>query len=319
MIAAKSPYQRILVTGAHGFLGSHIAPALREALNAEIIPVGRKDYDLLDLDRVEAMFREHKPDAVVHLAGKVGGIVSNKKYPADFFFENVVINTHVLDASHRAGVKRFVTMVGGCSYPAKAASPIGEDQMWNGLPQSESSPYAVAKKMVLVQAEAYRKQFDFNAVVLIPGNVYGEYDNFNAEYSHVIPAMIRRFLEAREKNVPSVPCYGSGRPTRDFVYAGDVAKLVPWFLLHYEGTEPVNISSGSRTPIRELAETIKHVTGYGGQIEWDTSKPDGQMDKIFAVERLQKLGLSCDTPLGVGLQRTMDWFFKARSEGTVRL
>lgn len=314
-----SPYKRILVTGATGFLGRHITPVLQRELDAQIIPVGSRDYNLLHRDQVEAMLRDTKPDAVVHLAAKVGGIIANKKYPAEFFYENIVINTQTFQACYQAGVKRFLTFIGGCSYPSTAPSPIAEAQMWNGFPQFEAAPYSVAKKVMLVMSESYRRQYGFNSVVLIPGNVYGEWDNFNEEYSHVIPAMIRRYTEARESGAKSMVAYGSGRPTRDFVYAGDVAALVPWFLLNYNSSEGVNISSGTRTPIRELAETIREVTGFQGPIEWDTSKPDGQMDKIFSVDKLHALGLSCPTPLREGLQRTADWFMRARKEGTVRV
>jgi len=191
--------------------------------------------------------------------------------------------------------------------------------MWEGYPQEESAPYSVAKKLMLVQSEAYRRQHGFNSVVLIPGNVYGEYDNFNLEYAHVIPALIRRFVEARERGADSVTCLGSGRPTRDFVYAGDVAELTGWFLLNYDSSDPVNISTGTRTSIRELAETIRSLTRYPGRIVWDTSAPDGQMDKIFCVERLHSLGLECSTTLEEGLRRTITWFERARREGTVRL
>jgi GDP-L-fucose synthase len=265
------------------------------------------------------MLDKFKPDAVIHLAARVGGIIANAKYPADFFYENIVINTHMFDAAYRAGVKKFLTTIGGCSYPAKVPSPIHEDSMWDGYPQMESAPYSIAKKMMLVQSEAYRRQHGFNSVVLIPGNLYGEYDNFDEEYSHVIPALIRRFLEAKEKGASSIACYGSGRPTRDFVYVGDVAALIPWFLLNYHASEPVNISSGTRTTIRELSETVREVVGFQGEITWDTSKPDGQMDKIFSVERLHQLGLNCPTRLKDGLRKTVDWFLKARNEKTVRL
>lgn len=316
---ARSQFQRIVVTGSTGFLGRHLVPALHEATGAQVIGVNRLDYDLLKPGAAEAMLRDIRPDAVVHLAAKVGGIVANKKYPADFFYENIVINTHTFHACFRFGVRKFLTFIGGCSYPAHAPSPIREEYMWDGYPQPESAPYSVAKKMMLVQSEAYRRQYGFNSVVLIPGNVYGEYDNFNLEYAHVIPALIRRFIEARESGASAVTCLGSGRPTRDFVYAGDVAALTGWFLLNYDSSEPVNISTGTRTSIRELAETIKRLTGFPGEINWDTSAPDGQMDKIFSVERLHSLGLKCTTSLEEGLRRTIAWFEKARQEGTVRL
>ena len=314
-----SPYKKILVTGATGFLGRHIVPALRRELNAEVVGVGRKDFDLLKPGSAEAMLAKFKPDAVVHLAARVGGIIANKKYPADFFYDNLMMNTVMLDASYKAGIRKFLTLMGGCAYPAKAPSPIPEELMWEGYPQSEAAPYSVAKKVVLVQSDSYRRQFGFNSVVLIPGNVYGEYDNFNEEYAHVIPALVRRFIEAKEKNAPAIACFGSGRPTRDFVYAGDVAAVIPWFLLNYDSSEPVNISSGTRITIKELSETIKEATGYPGAITWDTSKPDGQIDKIFSVERLHKLGLQCPTTLKDGLRKTVAWFLAARKEGSVRL
>ena len=193
-------FSRLLVTGARGFLGRHVTPALRAAYPAaEIAAVGRADCDLLDPAAIDRLLRDHRPDAVVHLAGKVAGIIANQKYPADFFYENLLINTQVFHACHRAGVSKFLTFIGGCSYPGSASSPIGENQMWNGFPQCESAPYSVAKKLMLVQSESYRRQHGFNSVVLIPGNVYGEYDNFGVEYAHVIPALIRRFVEARQR------------------------------------------------------------------------------------------------------------------------
>ncbi|HMP95480.1 MAG TPA: GDP-L-fucose synthase [Kiritimatiellia bacterium] len=314
-----SRFKKILVTGATGFMGHHIVPQLTENFSAEVIAVGRKDYDLLKPGLPEAMIRDTQPDCVVHLAAKSGGIVDNKKRPADYYYENMVMNTHVFHAAFEAGVAKLLTLMGGCSYPAKAVSPIGEDQMWNGFPQIESAGYSVAKKMLLVQSWAYRQQHGFNSVVLIPGNLYGEWDNFNLEQSHVIPALIRKYIEARDANQPTVMALGTGKPTRDFVYAGDVAATIPWFLAHYDSSEPVNISSGTRTSIKELAESVKEATGFQGDIVWDTSKPDGQMDKIFDVTRLHALGLACNTPLREGLKRTAAWFDEARKTGKVRV
>lgn len=312
-------FRRILITGAHGFLGHHIVPALKAAFSAEFICPTRAEYDLLKPGLPERLMREVQPDCVVHLAAKSGGILDNKKRPADYFYENLAMNTAVFDAAFKAGVNKFLTLMGGCSYPANATSPIGEDQMWNGLPQIESVGYSVAKKMLLIQSWAYRVQHGFNSVVLIPGNVYGEWDNFNLEQAHVIPAMIRKYIEAHEAGRPTMTAFGTGRPTRDFVYAGDVAATIPWFLAHYDSSEPVNISAGRRISIRELAETVKKTTGFAGEIIWDTSKPDGQRDKIFDVTKLKRLGLSCDTPLEEGLRRTVAWFREARANGSVRL
>jgi GDP-L-fucose synthase len=313
-------FKRILVTGSTGFLGHHFMPRLKEAFpDAELIGLGRRDYDLLEPGAPAAMLKDIQPDCVVHMAAKSGGIITNKKRPADFFYENLTMNTHTLHESWKAGVKKFITFMGGCSYPSDAKSPIGENQMWNGYPQIESAGYSVAKKMLITQSWAYRVQHNFNSIVLIPGNVYGEWDNFNLEESHVIPALIRKYIEAQERGDKTITAFGTGRPTRDFVYAGDVAAAVPWFIQNYDSSEPVNISAGRRISIRELAETVKKATGFTGEIVWDTTKPDGQIDKIFDVERLNALGLFCNTTLEEGLLRTAQWFLKARKEETVRL
>ena len=301
-------------------MGHHLVPRLREEFpGSEITVVGRRDADLLEPGAAEKLMKAVKPDCVVHMAAKSGGILTNRKRPADFFYENLAMNLHTLHEAWRAGVKKLVTFMGGCSYPHDAKSPIGEDQMWNGYPQMESAGYSVAKKMLLTQSWAYRVQHGFNSVVLIPGNVYGEWDNFNLEEAHVIPALIRKYIEAGERGEEKMVAFGTGRPTRDFVYAGDVMATVPWFMKHYDRSEPVNISAGRRISIRELAETVKEVTGFQGRIEWDTTQPDGQMDKIFDVARLHSLGLSCDTPLKEGLARTAEWFREARKTGDVRL
>lgn len=312
-------FKRILVTGAHGFLGHHIVPELKRAFDAEFVCPTRAEYDLLQPGVPARVMAEVQPDCVVHLAAKSGGILDNKNRPADYFYDNLAMNTAVFDAACKAGVRKLLTLMGGCSYPSTAPSPIAEDQMWNGYPQVESAGYSVAKKMLLVQSWAYRRQHGFNSVVLVPGNVYGEWDNFNLEQAHVIPAMIRKYIEAREAGRPTMTAFGTGKPTRDFVYAGDVAATLPWFLANYDSSEPVNISAGRRISIRELAETVRKVTGFSGDIVWDASKPDGQMDKIFDVTRLKALGLSCDTSLEDGLRRTATWFEQARREGTVRL
>lgn len=313
-------YERILVTGSTGFLGHHLMLRLKSAFpKAEIIGVGRRDADLLEPGAPARLLRNTQPDCVVHMAAKSGGIITNIKRPAEFFYENVVMNTHMLHDAQQAGVKKFVTFMGGCSYPSDARSPIDESQMWAGYPQIESAGYSVAKKMLLTQSWAYRVQHGFNSIVLIPGNVYGEWDNFNLEEAHVIPALIRKYMEAQERQAPTITAFGTGKPTRDFVYAGDVMATIPWFIQNYNSSEPVNISAGRRISIRELAETVKKVTGFAGEIVWDATKPDGQMDKIFDVTRLHSLGLSCDTSLEDGLRRTTDWFRQARERGEVRL
>lgn len=320
MATTLTAADRILVTGAGGFLAAHVTPELARAFpDCALTTVDRRDYDLLREAEVERMFRERRPTVVVHLAARVGGIMANRDRPADFCRENLLSQTFVFEHARRAGVRKLVTFMGGCSYPADAASPIDEGQFWRGYPQAESAAYATAKMMQLVLSRAYRSQHGLNSVVLVPGNVYGEHDNFNLHEAHVVPALIRRFVEAREQDAPAVVLLGSGRPTRDFVYAGDVARLVPWFITAYDSSDPVNISTQTETSIRDLAAAVRRLTGYGGEIRWDAGRPDGQMRKVFSTARLHGLGLGCTTPLESGLRRTIEWFEARRRQPGVRL
>jgi GDP-L-fucose synthase len=312
-------FRRIVVTGASGFLGRHLMPVLEKRYGpARVRGLSSADYDLLDTAEVRRLFAQEKPDAVIHLAGFVGGIGANRQYPATFFYRNAVLTALMFEAAAENQVGKLVYPMGGCSYPARARSPIDESQMWEGYPQPESAAYSTAKKMGLVAAEAYRQQCGLNSVVVIPGNLFGEYDNFRLNESHVIPALIRRYWEAKLAGASQVVAWGTGRATRDFVYAGDVAALVPYFLEEYDSTEPVNLSSGTSTSIGELTALIKELTGFAGEIVWDASKPDGQLEKIFDVTRMKKLGLSCPTPLREGLERTIAWFganYASRGDG----
>lgn len=301
--------KKIAVTGASGFLGRHVVPVLAARYGAEhVVALSRSDYDLMDPAAVRRMFAEVKPDAVVHLAAYVGGIGANREFPASFYYRNTILTALMFEAAAEHGIAKLLYPMGGCSYPAKATSPIGEDQLWQGYPQKESAAYSTAKMMGLVASDAYRQERGLHSVVIIPGNMYGEFDNFREKESHVVPALVRRYYEAKLAGKESVMAWGTGRATRDFVYAGDVAALFPYFLEEYDSTEPVNISSGTTTSIRELTETIRELAGFEGEIAWDASKPDGQLEKIFDVTRMKALGLSCHTSLREGLKKTIDWF-----------
>lgn len=310
---------RVLLTGATGFLGRHTRPILERRYGADnVVCVASRDADLLDRAQVDRLLADTKPEIVVHYAAYSGGIGANKAHPADFYYRNTILTAHMFDAAARHAVKKLVYPMGGCSYPATATSPIGEEQLWRGYPQAESAGYSTAKMMGTVAARSYRAQYGLDATVVVPGNMYGEYDNFDRESSHVVPAMIRRYYEAMRDGANQVVMWGTGRPQRDFVYAADVAATIPSFIEDFPEPGPVNISSGTSVSIRELATTIAEFVGFTGEIVWDTAKPDGQMVKIFSVERLHRLGLDCPTPLREGLAKTIGWFaanYQARSDG----
>lgn len=312
-------HKKIIVTGATGFLGRHLLPILKSTYGEDhVVGLSTKDFNLLKEEQVEGLFEFYKPETVIHLAAYSGGIGANSQYPADFFYKNSLFVTLMFEAAAKFGVKKLIYPMGGCSYPATAKSPISEDQMWNGYPQSESAGYSVAKKMGIVTSHAYRQQYGLNSVVLIPGNMYGEYDNFRDKESHVVPAMVRRYYETQLKNESTITMWGDGSAIRDFVYAGDVARLIPWFIENYDSSEHINLSSGVQTSIKDLATTIKNKMLWQGAIEWDTTKPNGQLMKLFDVKKLNGLGLSCPTSLEEGLDKTIFWLknnYSKQSDG----
>ncbi|MDR1490882.1 MAG: NAD-dependent epimerase/dehydratase family protein [Desulfovibrio sp.] len=311
---------KIVVTGASGFLGHHTIPVIQSRYGSEnVLALSSKDYDLLDRKQAALLFAETQPDVLVHLAAYSGGIGINRAKPADFYFINIMMQALVFEEAARYGkLKKLVYPMGGCSYPATAVSPIDEGQMWQGYPQDESAGYSCAKKMGIVASRSYRTQYGLKTSVIIPGNLYGEYDNFRNGESHVVPAFIRRYYEEKKAGAQEILMWGTGAPQRDFVYAGDVAALIPYFIEEYDSVEPVNISTGTAVTIKGLAETLKSTMDFSGKIRWDTSKPDGQMVKIFDVARLRGLGLSCPTTLSEGLAKTIAWFqthYESRSDG----
>lgn len=304
--------KRVLVTGSTGFVGRNLVPFL-QGTGCELIAPTHEEYDLLKQEEVQALFRDTRPEVVFHLAAYVGGILANRDYPADFCYRNLVMVSHPMHEAYKAGVQKFITLMGGCSYPGKADSPIKEEALWTGYPQPESAPYSLAKAMSAELAKSYRQQYGFDAIVLVPGNIYGPWDNFDLNASHVIPALIRKYLEAQEAGQTEITAWGTGAPKRDFVYIDDVCKAIVLAAETYSGSDIINISSGSRVTIRELVETISQLVGFKGTIAWDATKPDGQMDKGFDVTRMKKiLGYECTTALKEGLQKTIAWYFENR-------
>jgi GDP-L-fucose synthase len=307
--------EKILITGATGFLGRHSSQVFHSLSDYEIIEVSSADYDLMKENQVIRMFEDINPDHVVHLAGYSGGIYSNRMKPAEYYYKNLQLITLTFHYAYEYNVKNILIPIGGCSYPANAKSPIKEEVMWEGFAQIQSAGYAMAKKMALVQGLAYRQQYGFNSVVILPGNMYGPYDNFSSLDSHVIPAMIRKFYEAKLEGLNEVSFWGTGQPQRDFVYVQDVAKLLPYFLLEYDAGSPINISTGEAVSIKELAEMIRQIIKFEGSISWDSGQPDGQMIKIFSVNKLHSLGKSCNTSLRDGLEKTINWFVENWPDG----
>lgn len=302
--------KRVLVTGATGFVGRNLVPRLQEA-GAIVLAPTRQEYDLTSQAAVELMYRELKPELVLHLAALVGGLMANKDRPADFYYRNILSQTLVMHGAFEAGCAKFMTLMGGCSYPGKAASPIDEMQMWNGYPQEESAAYSSAKKMNIVMSRAYREQYGFNSVVLVPGNIYGPWDNFDLRNSHVIPALIRKYHDAKLNASPKVVAWGTGRAVRDFIYISDAVDAILIALASYNSSDIINISSGTGVTIRQLTEYIAEVVGYEGEIDWDTTKPDGQLEKVFAVERMKEvLRFMPSVGLMEGLASTYDWYHK---------
>ncbi|MEM3406006.1 MAG: GDP-L-fucose synthase [Candidatus Aenigmatarchaeota archaeon] len=310
----------LLITGATGFIGTNLQESLKERGFNKFVPVSSRDFDLTDQKQVKLMFKKYKPEKVIHLAALVGGILANKLYPGDFCYKNLIINTNTIHEAMLNKVKKFMTLIGGCSYPANAPNPIKEEYLWDGYPQKESAPYSIAKKMALVQLQAYRQQYNFNGIVLIPGNVYGPYDNFSLQNSHVIPGLIHKFYNAKKNNEKEVIVWGSGKPVRDFIFVKDVTDCLVKAFETYDDEQPINISTGTKTSIKELVELISSLSDYKGEIKWDTSKPDGQMEKIFDVTRMKtKLKFTPKVSIKEGIKRTIEWFEKNIKLGKVRI
>lgn len=307
--------RKVLVTGGAGFLGSHMVERLHE-LGAETVFVPRRsDYDLTNSEDVGRVLRDADPDIVLHLAAKAGGIGANRARPAEFFFDNLTMGSQLMHQAWKHGVEKFVSVGTVCSYPKFTPVPFKEEDIWEGYPEETNAPYGLAKKMLLVQSAAYREQYGFNAVNLIPVNLYGPGDNFDLETSHVIPALIRKVLEAKEQGRPSVTLWGDGSPTREFLYAPDAAEGIALGASLLNSSEPVNLGSGEEIRIRDLAELIADLIGFKGDYQWDTSRPNGQPRRALDTSRArEQLGFEAATPLEEGLRETLAWYLANREQ-----
>lgn len=306
--------QRIVVTGGSGFLGKHVVEKLRERGCRQVYVPRSAMFDLRKEPDIERLMETFTPDVVIHLAAVVGGIGANQQNPGKFFYDNLVMGAHLMEKARLYGIRKFVAIGTICSYPKHTAIPFQETDLWDGYPEETNAPYGLAKKMMLVQSQAYRKQYGFNSIYLLPVNLYGPGDNFDLETSHVIPAIIRKCLEAKEAGSPSITLWGSGQVTREFIYAEDAAEGIVLAAEHYDGDEPINIGSGEEYAIRHLAETIKRMTGYEGDIAWDRSKPDGQPRRRLDVSRAKsRFGFEARTDLETGLRRTIEWYSESKN------
>jgi GDP-L-fucose synthase len=301
----------IAVTGGTGFLGRHVARELHAA-DAKVAALGAPDYDLRRRAEIDGMLADLQPDAVVHLAAVVGGIGANQAAPGRFFYENAVMGIELLEACRTAGVGKVMIAGTVCAYPKHAAVPFREDDLWSGYPEETNAAYGLAKKILLVQAQAYRAQYGTNAIYLLPVNLYGPEDNFDLQSSHVIPAMIRKFVEARERGMPEVVLWGDGSPTREFLHVADAARAFRLALERFDGPEPLNLGSGEEISIHDLARTIAEVAGYEGALRWDRSRPNGQPRRRLDTSRAADLlGFQARIPLAQGLEDTVRWYERA--------
>jgi GDP-L-fucose synthase len=301
--------ERIVVTGGAGFLGSFVVAELRARGAREIVVPRSAEHDLVDGAAVRRLLAEARPTLVVHLAARVGGIGANRANPGKFFYDNLMMGVQLVEESRRAGVGKLVLVGTICAYPKFAPVPFHEDDLWSGYPEETNAPYGLAKKMLLVQAQAYRQQYGTNAIVLFPVNLYGPRDNFDLETSHVIPAMIRKFDAALRAGADTVELWGDGSPTREFLYVEDAARGIVLAAERYDGADPVNLGAGAEISIRDLAALIADEMGYAGRLAWDPSKPNGQPRRCLDVSRArERFGFVAQTPFREGLRRTIAWY-----------
>lgn len=303
------PYKSVVVTGGAGFLGRFIVERLRSYQDVEVFIPRSADYNLVESNDIKRLLSDRRPDLIVHLAAVVGGIGANQKNPGKFFYENLMMGVQLIEQARLHGVKKFVALGTVCAYPKFTPTPFREDDLWNGYPEETNAPYGLAKKMMLVQSQSYRQQYGFDSIFLLPANLYGPGDNFDLESSHVIPALIRKCIEARESGATFVEAWGTGNASREFLYVEDCAEGVVRAAATYDEREPVNIGTGSEIKISELLQIIARLTRFEGEIRWQYDKPDGQPRRRLDVSRaFEKFGFKAQVSLEEGLRRTIDWY-----------
>lgn len=307
--------KRVLVTGGAGFLGRVVCRKLEERGVGELFVPRRKDYDLTDLPSVQKLFADANPDVVLHLAARVGGIGANMERPAELYLSNLLMGTYLIEEARLREIPKTVVLGTICAYPKFTPVPFSEEDLWSGYPEETNAPYGIAKKALLVQAQANREQYGQNAIFLLPTNLYGPGDKFNPAVSHVIPALIKKCVDATEAGEDHIDVWGTGGATREFLYVDDCAEGILAATERYDGAEPINLGSGREVPIKELAETIARLSGFTGELRWDTSKPDGQPRRLVDAERARaEFAWTAATPLEEGLQRTIEWYRTHREE-----
>ena len=305
--------KRICVTGGAGFLGTHLIENLKSRGAEDIFVPTIEKYDLVDRDAIAQLLSDSNPDVIIHLAAHVGGIGANREHPAEFFYDNLMMGVQLMHQAWERGVEKFVAIGTVCAYPKFTPVPFREDDLWIGYPEETNAPYGLAKKMLLVQSQAYREQYGYNSIFLLPVNLYGPGDNFNPKSSHVIPALIRKCVEAKDNGDDHIVVWGDGSPTREFIYVTDAAEGIALATARYNESDPVNIGSGFEISIKDLVEKIAHLTGFEGDLVWDTSKPNGQPRRALDTSRAkEKFGFEARTDFDEGLINTIRWFQEHR-------
>jgi len=305
--------KRVCVTGGAGFLGSYVTAKLRERGAKDVFIPRIEDYDLVKPEDIKRMLDDSRPDVILHLAAHVGGIGANREHPAEFFYDNLMMGVQLMHQSWLLGLEKFVALGTVCAYPKFTPVPFSEDDIWEGYPEETNAPYGLAKKMLLVQAQAYREQYGFNAIFLLPVNLYGPRDNFDPRSSHVIPALIRKCMEAQDAGQDEIVVWGDGSPTREFLYVEDAAEGILLAAEKYDGSEPVNLGSGREISIKDLALLIARLTEFKGRMVFDTTKPNGQPRRALNTTRAEKyFGFRAATNFEEGLKRTVDWYREFR-------